>query len=184
MKNLKSVLLLSCLLPFSGCAWFRPAPLPSSPSSPSSLSSLPPAGFELESRLNRIKMSDLNGLPFTLHDLAGKPVFLNFWATWCGPCISEMRSIEEVYQQFKDEVVFLAVSTEDPAKIEAFRQKNPFSFQFARLDVEYVDAFVIKLPTTMLISRNGKLTYEEEGYRVWTHFNNLEKIKEIADHAD
>ena len=91
-----------------------------------------------------------------------------------------MESIEGVYQKYKGKVIFLAVSTESPEKIEAFRKKNPFSFQFARLEGDYLDAFVVKLPTTMLITRDGTLLYEEEGYRVWTMYNNLEKVKEIA----
>ena len=176
MKNLLSffsLFIFSFLI--TGCSWFRPV------GSSAAAVAEKPAGFALDDRLQRIKMSDLNGRPFTLEDLGGRPVFLNFWATWCGPCISEMKSIEEAYQDYKGEVVFLAVSNEDPEKIEAFREKNPFSFQFARLEVDYLHAFVIKLPTTMLISREGKLIHEEEGYRVWTKYNNIEKIKEIAE---
>jgi len=134
---------------------------------------------ELSDRLKRIKMTNRFGYPFTLQDLGGRPVFLNFWATWCGPCISEMRSMAEIYEIYKDQAVFLAVTTEDFEKIEAFREKHEFPFEFARLDVDYVEAFVIKLPTTMLISRDGRLVYEEEGYRDWTNYNNVEKLKEI-----
>jgi len=150
-------------------------PLPESPAD--SYSAL--KEVELSDRLKRIKMTNRFGYPFTLRDLGGRPVFLNFWATWCGPCISEMRSMSEIYEIYKDQAVFLAVTTEDFDKIEAFRQEHQFPFEFARLDVDYIEAFVIKLPTTMLINRNGELVYEEEGYRDWTNFNNVEKLKEI-----
>ena len=132
----------------------------------------------LSDRLERIKMSDLKGKPFTLHNFGGRPVFLNFWATWCRPCISEMRSMEELHQRYKGQAVFLAVTTEDVEKIKKFKAENDFTFEFAKLDVEYIDAFVITLPTTLLINREGKMLYEEEGARIWTSYNNEEKLKE------
>ncbi|MBK8555935.1 MAG: TlpA family protein disulfide reductase [Lewinellaceae bacterium] len=135
---------------------------------------------QLSERLSLIKMTDLNGKPFTLHRFDGKPVLLNFWATWCGPCVSEMNSLEAVYQQYKGQVEFVCVSSEPMEKIKAFQDSHDFHFEFAHLDIEYIDAYVVKLPTSLLIDRNGKLVTEEEGYRDWTLYNNLEKIKALA----
>lgn len=130
-------------------------------------------------QLAKIKMSSLDGQPLSLKDFAGKPVFLNFWATWCVPCVSEMKSIEEASQRFKDEIVFLAVSNETPEQIQSFLKKNKLSFQFARLDMSYLDAYVVVLPTTMLIDRNGQLAGEEEGFRLWNQPDNIDKLKSL-----
>lgn len=141
----------------------------------------PPAtSARLDERLEKIKMTDLKGRPLSLRQMTGKPVFLNFWATWCGPCVSEMQSIEAVYQQFKNDIVFMAVSNEDPAKIRSFLQKHRFSFEFVRLDITYLDAYIVTMPTTLLIDANGRLIAEEEGFRVWTQYNNLEKLKAMV----
>ena len=140
----------------------------------------PDQAAPLSARLAKIKMTDLNGRPFSLQQLAGKPVFLNFWATWCRPCLSEMASIETVYQQFKKDIVFLAVSDEDSGKIRSFADKQNFSFEFARLEVPFIDVYVVSLPTTLLIGSDGQLIAEEEGLRIWTQFNNLEKLKALA----
>ncbi len=134
----------------------------------------------LDERLEKIKMTDLKGRPFTLHQLVGKPVFLNFWATWCGPCVSEMQSIESIYQQYKNDIAFLAVSNEDPAKIRSFIEKHRLSFDFAHLDIDYTDAYVITMPTTLLIDNRGKLVHEEEGFRDWAQYNNLGKLKALV----
>lgn len=131
-------------------------------------------------RLAKIKMTDLDGKPVNLQDFTGKPIFLNFWATWCGPCVSEMGSIEKVSQQFKDDIVFLAVSNESPALIKSYLKKNKFSFKFARLDVSYLDVYVVSLPTTMLIDGKGQLVEEEEGFRDWSSASSVEKLKLLA----
>ncbi len=140
----------------------------------------PAPAVDLDDRLARIRMRTLDGKPFSLQNSVGKPVFLNFWATWCRPCVSEMESIEAAYSQYKNDIVFIAVSPEEPAKIRDFQKAHPFSFQFAQLDMTFLDAFVVKLPTTLLIDRAGKLVSEEEGLRIWTQYNNLEKIKALA----
>jgi peroxiredoxin len=141
----------------------------------------PPAPkASLSERLEKIKMTDLQGNAFTLHAYAGKPVFLNFWATWCRPCISEMQSIEAAYAQLGKEVAFLAVSSESPEKIQAFLEKNKFSFPIAHLDINYIDVYIVKMPTTFLIDASGNLVLEEEGYRDWMQYGNLEKIKSLV----
>ena len=130
--------------------------------------------------LSYIKLTDLNGKTVRLSDFAGKPVFLNFWATWCGPCASEMPSIETASRQFKDDIVFLAVSNESPATIQAYLKKHPYKLKFAHLEVSYLDVYVVNLPTTMLIDRNGHLVSEEEGFRLWTESANLEKLNALV----
>lgn len=130
--------------------------------------------------LSYIKMTDLNGKPVRLSDFAGKAVFLNFWATWCGPCASEMPSIEAASEQFKDDIVFLAVSNESPATIQSYLKKHPYNFRFAHLEGSFLDVYIVKLPTTMLIDRNGHLVSEEEGFRIWTESTNLEKLHSLV----
>lgn len=137
---------------------------------------------QLDERLTKITMTDLDGKRISLADFAGKPIFLNFWATWCGPCVSEMKSIEAVSQQFKKDIVFLAASTESPEKIRSFRQKNPFHFQFVQLNVSYLDLYVLKLPTTFLINKKGELVAEAEGYRDWSDPANREKLRRLVEH--
>ncbi|MBK6996049.1 MAG: TlpA family protein disulfide reductase [Lewinellaceae bacterium] len=98
-------------------------------------------------------MTDLEGKPVSLSRFCRKTRFLNFWATWCGPCVSEMGSLKS-FPAVQDQIVFLAVSNESPALIKSYL-KNKFSFNFAHLDVTYLDVYVVSLPTTMLIDGKG-----------------------------
>ena len=56
---------------------------------------------------------DIDGDPHKLSDFRGKPVILNFWASWCGPCQSEMPDIENAYQEYGDQIHFLIVDLTD-----------------------------------------------------------------------
>lgn len=134
---------------------------------------------KMSERLEKISITDTNGRSYPLKDLAGKPIFLNFWATWCAPCVSEMGSIEALYKKYGDEVVFLAVSTEELDKIRNFRRSKNLTFDFGQLNIDYIDAYVVKLPTTILINKKGEIAYEEEGGQNWASHENEAKIKSI-----
>ncbi|MFP4088780.1 MAG: TlpA family protein disulfide reductase [Cyclobacteriaceae bacterium] len=101
-------------------------------------------------------------------DLKGKTVFINFWASWCPPCVAEMPSIESLYndvsQQNKD-VVFLMISQdEDHKKATNFmKRKNfqmPLYFPISSFPAEFSHQ---SIPTTLVISPEGKVVYKKEG---------------------
>jgi thiol-disulfide isomerase/thioredoxin len=113
----------------------------------------------------------LDGTTLRLSDLKGKLVFLNFWATWCGPCRMEMPSMEAQYQRFKDRgFEILAVNyMESNSDVSAFMDEMNLSFP-AALDpkgdiagIYAIDAF----PTTYLIDRNGKIITRLVGAIDW-----------------
>ena len=134
---------------------------------------------KLSERLELIKLSELKGKPIQLIDYLGKPVFLNFWASWCGPCKNELETIELVSGQFKNDIVFLIASDEDPDKISKYISDNHFNLHFVHLDIPYIDAYIVKLPTTLLIDRSGNLQKEEEGFRIWTQPTSVEMLKKL-----
>lgn len=133
----------------------------------------------VDNRLDKLKLSELSGQAIHLKDYYCKPVFLNFWATWCAPCRSEMTTIEEVSKQFKDDIIILLASDEDTSTIQSFLADHKFDLHFIHMDVPFIDAYIVELPTTFLIDRNGKLVEEEEGFRIWTDPGNMEKLKKL-----
>jgi len=74
-----------------------------------------------------LELRDLKGGPHTLGDYRGKPVVLNFWATWCVPCAAEMPLLSEMQNRYKDKVLFIAASVDDDdvkPEIAAFIKKH------------------------------------------------------------
>lgn len=65
-----------------------------------------------------LSLVDKDGKPVTLADYAGKKIYINFWASWCKPCLEEMPQLEKVYQQYKDnpDYVFLSVTSPNDSK--------------------------------------------------------------------
>ena len=74
-----------------------------------------------------LELHDLKGSPHKLEEFRGKPVVLNFWATWCVPCAAEMPLLSEMQTQYKDKIVFIAASIDDDdvkPEIAAFIKKH------------------------------------------------------------
>lgn len=118
-------------------------------------------------------LTDQYGNQHTLSDYKGKVVFLNFWATWCGPCQKEMPHIEELYQEYnlnQDEVVILGVanpsSTEYPhnqdvekEEVEAFLTNNEYTFPvvFDENGEVFSQYYISSFPTTFMIDKEGNI---------------------------
>ncbi len=113
---------------------------------------------------------DRNGQPVRLSDMFGKPIVLNFWASWCGPCRSEMPDFDEVYRLLGDEVVFMLVNLTD-GEVETMQSASAFidsmgySFPvyFDLTDEAAYTYWVQSIPTTFFISARGNLVAYGEG---------------------
>lgn len=109
----------------------------------------------------------MDGERMSLEDFEGKTIFLNFWATWCPPCIAEMPNIQKLYEDFenREDVAFVMLSLdEDPEKARSFMDRKEFTmpvyFLLGRKPGVY-DSTVV--PTTYVISPDGNIVMEKRG---------------------
>jgi thiol-disulfide isomerase/thioredoxin len=116
-------------------------------------------------------LSVLEGETKSLSSYKGKVVFLNFWATWCGPCRVEMPSMEAVYNKFSDKgLEMLAVNCdEDNAAVRSFIKNEGFSFPvLLDLDGKVSANYGIQsIPTTFLVDRDGMIILRLVGSIDW-----------------
>jgi len=105
------------------------------------------------------ELQNLDGQSISLSDLKGKPVLVNFWATWCTPCVSEMPYIQEIHEDWSDRgLMVLAINMgESSSKVEQFLQKHNLSLPVL-LDTKQVVARrygIRAIPTTFFIDKDG-----------------------------
>jgi thiol-disulfide isomerase/thioredoxin len=110
----------------------------------------------------------LDGKPYSLAALKGKPVLLDFWATWCGPCRKAMPSVEQVSQDYKAQgLVVLGVDGgEDRDTVQAFLKKTPMAYPAVLSGESAIlkDYQVTAFPTFVLIGPDGKIAAYEMGF--------------------
>jgi peroxiredoxin len=119
-------------------------------------------------------LPDLDGNVRHLSAFRGKVVLLNFWATWCPPCRTEMPSMETLYQAYKDQgFELLAVSSDvqGAAIVRPFMQKYRLSFPSLLDTARRVNGMygVRSIPTSYLLDRQGRVVSREVGARNWAN---------------
>jgi peroxiredoxin len=169
------------------------SPTAATPASPSSVT--PPAGRPARSRPGKVfalteavkeldlirparaKLAEDFALPmpgggmFKLSEHRGTVVMVNFWATWCPPCLEEMPAMERLYRQQKDAgFTLVAVSVDgDPKLVGPFVAKHKFTFPIA-LDakMDLANSYTVRaLPSSFVIARDGNLAALAIGPRHW-----------------
>lgn len=127
-----------------------------------------------------ILLEDLSGNTIDLEDFEGKVIVLNFWATWCKPCIAEMPSIDRLSKKLdSDRYVILAASDERFEKIEKFVEKYPYNFKYVHLKTNVYELDVSVLPTTFIIDDRGEIIEKIIGAREWDSSEMIEKLQDI-----
>ncbi|MDA3941944.1 MAG: TlpA disulfide reductase family protein [Bacteroidetes bacterium] len=123
-------------------------------------------------------LTSSNGNPVALSAFEGKVIFLNFWATWCPPCIAEMPDIQELYNKYGDRVAFLLVTDEKPETVTAFMERKGFEMPVFYHRQAVPGLFASQsIPTTFIINPNGKIVIRKTGAAKW----NSQKMHQLID---
>jgi thiol-disulfide isomerase/thioredoxin len=98
----------------------------------------------------------------------GKPIFINFWATWCPPCIAEMPSIQKLYDKYEGRVDFYLISNEELSVMTKDFEKRGFNMPIYKLNGKVSEKFYSrKIPSSFLISPEGKIVMQKHGAADW-----------------
>lgn len=133
------------------------------------------------SEASGVSFKDEKGETISLNSLKGKVVFINFWATWCGPCIREMPSINTLKKSFKekDDIVFLMVDVDgNLKKSSAFMTRYNFDLPVVIPNGNIPSTFLGgAIPTTVVLSKEGEMVARAEGGRDYSS----PEIKQFLD---
>jgi thiol-disulfide isomerase/thioredoxin len=114
------------------------------------------------------KVKDLNGTVIDFKTFKGKTIFLNVWATWCGPCRIEMPSIQKLYDKINnDEIVFIMLAVDDRKsfdKVATYVKEKEFTFPVYVPHESLPNQLMVKsIPTTFVVNPQGKIATQETG---------------------
>lgn len=113
--------------------------------------------------LNQIEARNLNNEVIDLSKPTNKPLIVNFWATWCAPCIKEFPEFEQIQQKYRDEVDFIMISDETIDKIKQFSISKSYPFRFLKSDKKLSNYNIEILPTTIFYNSKGEVIYRHIG---------------------
>lgn len=128
------------------------------------------------------EMLDKDGKTVSLSDYAGKAVVINYWASWCGPCKSEMPYFEQAYKDFEDVQFIMLNSTMDDSKEAAdeFIKESGYTFPvFYDTTAQFAYTYgITSYPTTFFIDKQGQIyTYAKGAMTKDTLYSNIEMIR-------
>ena len=130
-----------------------------------------------EEELN-FEVFSTKGERLNIKDLLDKPIFVNVWATWCGPCVAEFPEIERLHNDYGNKVEFIILSFEEFKKILDFRKRKGFKFHM-HANVSGASGIwnIQAYPTSFIISKTGKIRAYQKGAGKW---NNSE-VRQLLD---
>ncbi|MGK9118276.1 TlpA family protein disulfide reductase [Olivibacter jilunii] len=143
------------------------------------------AKVEAPAETSDISFKGEDGKTVTLRSLKGKVVFINFWATWCPPCIHEMPSINELRKTFKDntEIEFLMVDVDNKIdESSAFMKDNGYDLPVytpaSNIPSDYLAGAI---PTTVILDKKGEMAGRMEGGRDYTDPEIAKALNELVE---
>ncbi|SFN03584.1 Thiol-disulfide isomerase or thioredoxin [Chryseobacterium oleae] len=118
-----------------------------------------------------LQLTNLDGTPADLTKFSDKHILMNFWATWCKPCLEEMPLLQKTYNdnEVKDQYVFILVADHDLPTIEKFKHEKGYNFVFVKANQDLMSK-VGALPTTFILDKSQNIIFSQTG-----SFDNDEK---------
>ncbi len=131
-------------------------------------------------------LQDTDGNTHTLASYKGRPVIINFWASWCSSCRKEMPSMNRAWQRIRSEgIEMIAINVgEDLQSIESFARLTPMEFPILLdTDGNTAEAWPVRgLPMTFVLDPQGKLVFRAIGSREWDDEVLLDKVRALRNH--
>jgi thiol-disulfide isomerase/thioredoxin len=113
-----------------------------------------------------VELTTFDGQPFSFGQLAGTPAVINFWASYCAPCVKEMPAIESVHQAMGDKVAIVGVNNQDPeSKADDLARQTGVTYTLVRdpKGDAFFDLGLSVMPTTVFVDANGRIVATEFG---------------------
>jgi thiol-disulfide isomerase/thioredoxin len=144
--------------------------------------------ISIDFETNALQFTDLDNKMFSIQDFKGKTLFINYWATWCNPCLAEMPAMADLYERYSsnDAIIFLYLSREELKTIQEYIPKDESLQKLPIYKVVTDDEFFATtgIPTTFIINSSGNLIVKDVGSAFWNDqsvFNFIDNLLGIDE---
>lgn len=128
------------------------------------------------------QLIDLEGNEINLSNSKNEVILINVWATWCPPCIAEMPSLQELYNDYKDQVDFYFIANDKPEAVKKFLAKHKYNFPvFMQASNAPNQLQSNSLPTTFLIDKKGNIVVSKTGAANWNSSSFRAKLDDLLN---
>ncbi|MGB5160818.1 MAG: TlpA disulfide reductase family protein [Thermoanaerobaculia bacterium] len=123
-----------------------------------------------------------DGVRVRLTEFRGKPLVVNFWATWCRPCILELPELERLAENFDDEIAFMLLSEEPAATLKKFVEKTELTLPVVRVaSSPEGTSFPSPIPTTWIVDSAGNIVFRHTGAADWSDSAVVEYLRTLTE---
>ncbi len=126
------------------------------------------------------KVQSIKGDVSRFQDFSHEVIFLNFWATWCPPCVAELPAIQSLYDDYGDKIAFVLVTNDRSEVVSKFMQEKGYHLPVYHSLSQVPNVFAARsIPRTLIISKKGKIIFDKTGAAKWNSADFREKLDEL-----
>ena len=129
----------------------------------------------------RLEVIDQDTVLFDITSLKGKKVIISFYASWCGNCLEELKTLSEIKDSKLSDITILAITDEELDKLVSFKETTQYPFTFLTLTKQFPSIGINSIPVTYLLNTKGEVVYNNVGYIDWKDESTLNHLKALMD---
>lgn len=129
----------------------------------------------------KLEVIDEDTVLFDIASLKGKKVIISFYASWCGNCLEELKTLNSIKNSKLTDVTVLAITDEELDKLVSFKNATHYPFTFLTITKRFNDIGIFSIPTVYLLNTKGEIVYNKVGYINWEDESTLNHLKSLME---
>ncbi|MFN5182929.1 MAG: TlpA family protein disulfide reductase [Bacteroidota bacterium] len=126
-----------------------------------------------------LNVYDTSNVKINFDRYKGKKIIITYYASWCGDCLREMKSLNEIREEKLKDIAVVAITDEPIEKLKSFQKKKKYPFDFYRLNQSFSDIGVYSIPVNYFVNSKGKTVWEKVESINWADNDYLQIINNL-----
>ena len=126
-----------------------------------------------------LELFDSSGIKVDMNKFKGKKIIVSYYASWCGDCLRELKSLNEVKELKLKDVEIVAITDETTEKLISFQKRKNYPFHFYRINKSFSEIKVFSIPVNYMINSQGKTYWEKVGTIDWNDNDYIQLVRKL-----